>query len=197
MPSYRLGDMADSGSGGRAPDGLHVAMVKSFDAAQSQKDDPQIKVVSNLLDLNGRQHTWYYTLTNAAVFSLAKALVKLGVNEDYDMGPPGLHYVELFRPGFVGKALNIMLETKDRFQDTTVLGVAQLGPDGRPINPLAGPAGFPTATSPTGPAFGAPADNVPVPVQPAGPVFAPPMTHGNAQPVSVGVTPEQPRGPFG
>jgi hypothetical protein len=136
--SYRIGDHARAAG---SPDGDHVAHVVGFDWAQTRDGKPQLKVTSKLLDVGGRQHTWYYTLTEDALWRLFQDLLAAGADPDFNPGPPGPQYMDMMRPGFLDKHFQIRIATKGEYQNTTILGPAQ--PPGPGGVLTTGPASFP------------------------------------------------------
>jgi hypothetical protein len=126
--SYRLGDHARA-AGDNAPDGDHIAQVQSVELVASKDNKPQLKVVSHLLDMNNRQHTWYYTLTEKALWRFFQDLLALGADPNFNPGAPGPHYADIARSGMTQGALDINLHTKDDYQNTKIRGKHQNAPN--------------------------------------------------------------------
>ena len=169
--SYRLGDFARS----TMPDGDYVGIITTFEGALGKENQPQIKVVASLVgNQQGKKHTWWYTCTKQACFRLFDDLIRLGVDPNFDAGPPidgtgQNRWAAMFAAGLLNKAVNISISTRkgDRdFTDTTLTGFATIGPDGQPVQ-AAGSGPFPGAPS------SAPD---PVPTTPAANPFASPPT---------------------
>ena len=156
--SYRIGEWLKNhpGGGGRNPDGDHIAHIVSMDLAATKDNKPQFKVVSKLLDIGGRQHTWYYPLWEEMLWKLFNDVLAAGCPPDFDPGPPGPAWLDAFRPGFVNKVFNVKLWTDGDFQNTKIVSIAHPGaqPAQDPTQqPKPAPAGFPAA------------GNVPTPIQ--------------------------------
>ena len=192
MPeSYRIGEFLKThGGGGRNPDGDHVAHVQSLELTNTKNNQPQFKVVSKLLDLGGRQHTWYYPLWDDMLWKLFNDVIAAGCSPDFDPGPPGPQWVDAFRPGFVNKVFNITVKTDGDFQNTKITGPAQ------------GAAQLPPATDPTQQPQPAPSGcpgggNAPTPVQPQGNPWGATLPMQTGQPAPTqwgggnGATPQQ------
>jgi hypothetical protein len=129
--SYRLGDHARAAN---APDGDHIAHVKSVDLVASRDNKPQLKIVSNLLDVGNRQHTWYYTLTDDALWRLFQDLLAAGADPNFNPGPPGPHYADFTRAGLADQVLDINLSTgKGDYQNTKIRGRHQNAPSGNGV----------------------------------------------------------------
>jgi hypothetical protein len=206
-PSYRLGDFANS----NLADGDYVVFVTGIENAQTKDGKPQIKTSSKVWapgsPLHGKPHTWYYTLTNDALFRLFNDLITAGCDANFDPGPPGPHYVQTFQPALVNRAFLVNVATKGDFTNTKIRSAIQLGPDGMPVGAtMGGPA---TPTQPAAQPTPQPAATVMTPFgqQPVGNTPqnstellgvgpAPAMTFGNAQPVSPGAPPVAAPGGF-
>lgn len=183
--SWRLGDLA---GGGSTTVGPHIGQITSMEPAKTKDGDEQIKFVAKLYD--GGAHTYYRTLSESAIWVFANDLLAAGADASAELpNPPNAaQYIAMFQSGFVGRVFEILVTQKagSDFLNTKLVRVVAVGPDGLPI-------GAGTPTSPSGPAAGAPAMNVPQQVAPA--AVAPGMTFGG--PGQAPVAPQAPPAAFG
>lgn len=163
--SYRLGDFARS----TQPDGDYVGIITTFEAAQGKDNQPQIKVTADLRGpQTGKKHTWWYTCTKAACFRLFDDLIRLGVDPNFDAGPPldgngQNRWAAMFAPGLQGKAVQINIASKGDFTNTSLMGFATLGPDGQPVGNGVVTGAPATASSPFAAAMPSVAQPAPTP----------------------------------
>lgn len=178
--SYRLGDRANSS----LPDGDFYMRGTSIEATTTKDGNPQLKASAIVLGgpQHGRTHTWWWSLSESALWRLFNDLIALGFNPDYDLGPPeAQRYAMTVSQGFVNHGFQANVKMNGDFSNTKIRGPIQLGPDGMPIGLGAGAQSAPGVTAP----------NAPTTVHPAA-AMPPPMSFGNNMPVPSAVAPQPP-----